>query len=954
MNNLHLGEVRVLGAATASLDEANSAKDDGEIKAAKVEPALPLRGSIDSCAGGFVTGWAYNPNTVNRPVEVAIYDGQEMVGEGVADAYRSDLFEARIGDGRCSFSIHLLKSLYDGHLHELVLVDRATSLPIKGASLAVQVDRAWNVHIDGFDGVALCGAFSPEIDPPDSVNYRIVVDGQLADTGTAWRDGLSNRYPFHCALDRRYFDGMAHVISVVVADQSSGEGNYIDILRPQLTPWHYLAGAPGVVEQLANGGLPAMVTRRLSSFKARIEAAVARGEAIDLQNVLTALSVLNEGYEHRRKFPHLSLPKAAEPEVSIIIPVHNKFELTYHCIASLILSENRCSYEVIVVDDCSTDQTTELADIVDNVRIIVNTENLGFLRNCNKAALAAKGQYVVLLNNDTEVCNRWLDEMLDVFRRYDRVGAVGSKLIYPDGKLQEAGGIVWDNGQPWNLGRNGNPHDPQWSYTRQVDYISGAALMLPKTVWDEVGGLSDEFAPAYYEDTDLAFKVREAGYRTVYCPHSEVIHFEGMSHGRDTSSGFKKYQDINAPKFLAKWAHAYNYNGQVGRDLWRNKDRGVRFRALVIDYATPQPDKDAGSYAAVQEMRLLQAHGFKLTFVPENLAHFGKYTADLQKMGIECIHAPFYLSVQDFFKQRGHEFDLVFITRYNVAERHLEHVRQFTKAKVLFNNADLHFLRELRTELAKGNKELSGPLATRERELGVIRQVDAVLSYNEAEHAVIASHTLQDENIFKCPWVLDIKGHQTPFKQREGIAFLGSYRHPPNVEAVEFFVEKVMPLLRAKGQKIRFHIYGSNPPAEFKRFESDDVILEGYVESLDAVFETCRLFVAPVLSGAGIKGKVLEAMAYGVPSVLSPIAAEATGLSNGISTLIAETPEEWADAIAKLYDDPKQWAALSGNALTLASSNYSFETGWKLMGKALAHLGFYGGKMDTFMVPKQT
>jgi glycosyltransferase involved in cell wall biosynthesis len=321
-------------------------------------------------------------------------------------------------------------------------------------------------------------------------------------------------------------------------------------------------------------------------------------------------------------------------------------------------------------------------------------------------------------------------------------------------------------------------------------------------------------------------------------------------------------------------------------------------------------------------------------------------------MGVECIHAPFYGSVQDLLQMRGHEFDLVFITRYEVAERHIDQIRQFTRAKVLFNNADLHFLRELRTHLSKGYTDLSGPLATRDRELSLMRKVDAVLTYNETEHAVIASHNLRIDNIFKCPWVLPAPGHRTPFEKREGIAFLGSYRHPPNVEAVEFFVEKVMPLLRNRGMSIKFHIFGSNPPKEFEQHESEDIVVEGYVESLDDIFEKCRIFVAPLLSGAGIKGKVLESMSYGVPSVLTPVAAEATGLSNGISAMIAETPEEWVEAIVGLYEDKKKWQAVSENALTLARNNYSFDTGWKMMGKALGHLGFYSARMDAYAIAK--
>ena len=146
------------------------------------------------------------------------------------------------------------------------------------------------------------------------------------------------------------------------------------------------------------------------------------------------------------------------------------------------------------------------------------------------------------------------------------VGAVGCKLIYPDGSLQEAGGIVWGSGVPWNYGKNKNASHPSFNYTRDADYLSAAALFVQKTVWEEVGGFSEEFAPAYYEDTDLAFKIRDAGYRTLYCPTSEVVHFEGKSNGTSTASGIKKYQEINSSTFREKWFMDYKNHGIEGVD----------------------------------------------------------------------------------------------------------------------------------------------------------------------------------------------------------------------------------------------------------------------------------------------------------------------------------------------------------------------------------------------------
>ncbi len=904
---------------------------------------------IDGFSGGQLTGWAYDPELPDEIIELAVYDGQSLAGKGRANVFREDLVQAGMGNGVHGFNIFLAKAMDDERPHRLVLIDSATGLPCSHQPYVVETKKEWSGHLHPVDGLIFKGEFKTIGYSPDELRIAIFSDCLKIGETLGQFDQTSQSFAFNYVLPGHLFDGNAHVLSATLIDYVAPPLSMADILRPILTPPEFLFQGKSD-DSFIYPGLPANVTRRLAIFKEKITKVAEKEDLGAIQSVSVAFEVLKQGYEGRSRFPYLALPAPAEcPDVSIVIPVHNKFELTYHCIASLILSHNEANYEVIVVDDCSTDITTKISQIVGNVRVIVNETNLGFLRNCNKAVSQANGEYVVLLNNDTEVGNKWLDEMIDVFRRFDKVGAVGAKLLYPNGKLQEAGGIIWDNGDPWNLGRDGNPYDPEWNYVRQCDYLSGAALMLPIKIWNEVGGLSDEFAPAYYEDTDLAFKIRNAGYRTVYTPHAEVIHFEGMSHGRDTSSGFKKYQAINRPKFAAKWGDAFTNNGRIGVDLWRNKDRGIRYRALVIDYATPEPDKNAGAYAAVQEMRLLQAHGFKLTFIPENLAHFGHYTIALQKMGVECLHAPFVTSINETLERRGHEFDLVFITRYDVADRHIDAIRQHTNAKVLFNNADLHFLRELRMALANGEKDLSGPLATRDRELALMRKVDAILSYNETEHAVIASHNLREDNIFKCPWVINAGGHRTPFEKRSGIAFLGGYKHLPNVEAVEFFVSKVMPHLRARSEKIKFYVYGSHMPESFKMLESDDVILKGYVENLDDIFETCRIFVAPLRSGAGIKGKVLDAMSYGIPSVLSRIAAESTGLIHGQSTFIANDPEEWAMRVIDIYTNKVRWTEFSEANLSIAKENYSIDNGWKLFAKALGYLGFFSGRRDIYM-----
>ena len=257
-------------------------------------------------------------------------------------------------------------------------------------------------------------------------------------------------------------------------------------------------------------------------------------------------------------------------------------------------------------------------------------------------------------------------------------------------------------------------------------------------------------------------------------------------------------------------------------------------------------------------------------------------------------------------------------------------------APIVFNNADLHFLRAIRDAIdAGGEAELLADAATmRDAELAVIEAVDLTLSYNVVEHAVIQSHTMGRAKVALCPWVVEPRPQGPGYLERQGIAFLGGYRHPPNRRAVEFFVREVMPEVRRRRPGTTFHIYGSGVPPEFAKLAAEDVVIEGFVESVDQALDRARVFVAPLLSGAGIKGKVLEALASGIPSVLSPIAAEGIGVRDGLEALIADTPQAWADAILALYDDPRRWAGIAAAGRRYVGEHHSFARGRDIMRRA--------------------
>ena len=207
-----------------------------------------------------------------------------------------------------------------------------------------------------------------------------------------------------------------------------------------------------------------------------------------------------------------------------------------------------------MVDNASSDGTAEyLKGLGDAVNIIANTENTGFVIACNQGAELARGEYLIFANNDTEPTPGWLESLIEVADGNPRVGAVGAKLILPDGRLQEAGGIVFSDGNGWNFGYGDDPGKDIYNIACEVDYCSGACLLVRKSLFDELGGLDERYIPAYYEETDLCFGLRKIGYKVVYNPRAVVIHHESITAGRDTKSGFKKYIEINRRKFVDKW-----------------------------------------------------------------------------------------------------------------------------------------------------------------------------------------------------------------------------------------------------------------------------------------------------------------------------------------------------------------------------------------------------------------
>ncbi|HTL08668.1 MAG TPA: glycosyltransferase, partial [Chitinophagaceae bacterium] len=642
-----------------------------------------------------------------------------------------------------------------------------------------------------------------------------------------------------------------------------------------------------------------------------------------------------------------SIPSFEFPVVSIIIPAYNAWKMNYQCIAAIVRNSFGVPYEIILADDSSADETSTASTVISNLVHIRSQENLGFLKNCNHAAGFAKGKYLLFLNNDTTVHANWLAPMVTLAESDPQIGMVGGKLVYPDGRLQEAGGIIWNDASGWNYGHGKDPQLPEFNYVKEADYISGACILIKKEAWEKGGGFDERYTPAYCEDSDFAFTLRSIGYKVMYQPLTEVTHYEGYSHGTDAlpgtdGSNIKSYQRLNNQKFFEKWKDVLvrdQFPNAVDVFHARDRSRGKK-TLLMIDHYVPHFDKDAGSKTTFQYLQLFASMNLNVKFLGDNFFKHEPYTTAIQQLGVEVLYGPWYRNHwKKWLIDHKEEIDYVYLNRPHISIKYIDFIRKATNAKILYYGHDLHFLREQKQyEITKNPALLKSAVKWKQTESYLFDKSDIVLTPSDDEKEVIAALNSNYHVETILPYFFTVPASPiTDFTLREDVLFVGGFNHQPNLDAVEWFCTSVWPAIHEQLPGAKFIVVGSNPPPAIIKLESEHVQIRGFVsdEELQAIYAQVKMVVIPLRFGAGVKGKTVEALYQGLPIITTTFGVEGMPGDTSFMHPMNEA-NTFADELVRIYKDDQLLVKMSTEGTQYINTHFTKEAAAAKMAALLA------------------
>jgi GT2 family glycosyltransferase len=600
---------------------------------------------------------------------------------------------------------------------------------------------------------------------------------------------------------------------------------------------------------------------------------------------------------------------------SILIVCYRHVDLLADCLESLrrTVSDTVASETIVLFNGTAEADRARVRDALESARVITSPINLGFGGGNNRAAVHATGEYLVMLNDDTEVRPGWLESLVETADRHPDAGAVGSRILHPDGSLQEAGSVIWSDASTLGVGRGLPEGSSRYSYMREVDYCSACSLLVRRTTFERLGGFDERYFPGYNEDADLCLAIRRLGQRVLYQPRSVVVHRESQTGGE-----LKEFLILRSRELLReKWAPELARQPEpkpwdrVAVELAVHRARRSPRRVLILDDRLPDPSVGSGYGRMLDLVRELAGASCAVSFHPTGTADGDR--RELQDLGVEVIEE----DLVSHLASPARLYDVVIVSRPHNFTCSIRALRRYEPQAVVIYDAEALFHRRLERQAEVLRESDSGAdqmllEADRMRQLEerIVRSVDRVVSVSEVEAGFLRSVRDGCPVDVLAPLEPEVQLTRSRFSDRRGMLLVAGWLAPypsPNSDGLQWFAEYVLPAVKRRVPWAYLSVTGAEPDQQLLDMEGPSVHFVGHVEDLGTVYDRAKVVIVPMRFGAGVKRKVTEALQHGVPVVTTTVGAEGIVGAGGPALAVCDEPSEFADRVVTLLEDRRAW-----------------------------------------------